>query len=798
MSPIAATEAVETATRLFHAQDAGAVYLFEIAADGEVRCGEGMRRLLGVAPGARLDRDIWLAAVHDEDRQRLRASFARMDAGGHEEVEYRAGPGGAAGWLLTRGGAAPGGGSVRSIFGATLDITRQGIVAENDERLRMTLDAGRMASWSWDLATNRWTWDRRRFELFGLDPNDGEPDYEQTLALVHPEDRAQLRAAIEGALAAGDGTYQSEFRVPLPDGEVRWLGGYGRAIPGPDGRPARMLGLSFDITEHRVAAAERDRAMALLQTFVEAVPGVVCAKDRDGRMLLVNQGTAAVVGKPSAALIGKVITEFLDDPQQAEAVAANDRRVLETGVAEQIEEEVGWRDGMPIVWLSTKAPLLDALGRVTGLVATSLDITDRKRDEELLARGRLELEHLVEERTRHLHETQTQLAHAQRMEALGQLAGGIAHDFNNILQAIQGASSLIERQASSPDAVRHLATMVGEAIGRGASITRRLLSFSRRGELQGEALDPAQLLASLREILSLTLGSAIEVRVEVAAGVPPLLADKGQLETVLVNLAANARDALDGAGMLTLTASPGRRGRNGRPGHPIGLTPGDYVRIAVCDNGHGMDAATLARASDPYFTTKQPGKGTGLGLAMARGFAEQSGGGLHIDSAPGRGTTVTLWLPAARMEAASAPSREDAPPPRGERPRLMVVDDNDLVREMLAENLIGAGYEVIQASRGATALALMRAGEQVDLLVSDLSMPEMNGLALIRAAQQQQPALRAILLTGYAGEIPELFSGDAEEADFCLLRKPVTGQQLARQVASLLHADGAGQDGCGG
>jgi CheY-like chemotaxis protein len=377
------------------------------------------------------------------------------------------------------------------------------------------------------------------------------------------------------------------------------------------------------------------------------------------------------------------------------------------------------------------------------------------------------------------------------MQALGQLAGGIAHDFNNVLQGIEGAASLIERRAGDEAAVRRLARLAIEAAERGASITRRLLAFGRRSDLHAEALDVAALLSDLREILTPTLGASIDVRVGLEAGVPPPLADKGQLETALVNLATNARDAMPEGGCLTLSAETEIVPANG-PTHAAGLAPGRYVRLAVADTGTGMDPATLARAGEPFFTTKKLGDGTGLGLGMAKGFVAQSGGALIIDSSLGRGTTITLWLPASDSGAAGTAAHGGmgaAIAPLSSMPvRVLLVDDEDVVREVLAEQLKEAGYCVIAAASGTEALALLVAGEAVDALVTDLTMPGANGLAVIRAAQERHPGLPAVLLTGYAGDGAALAVGGAVSGSFSLLRKPVTGVQLIDRVSALLAA----------
>jgi nitrogen-specific signal transduction histidine kinase/CheY-like chemotaxis protein len=384
---------------------------------------------------------------------------------------------------------------------------------------------------------------------------------------------------------------------------------------------------------------------------------------------------------------------------------------------------------------------------------------------------------------------------SRQWQALGQLAGGIAHDFNNVLQAVEGAAMLIERRPGDETGVRRLARIAIEASARGASITRRLLAFGRRSNLRAEALDVIDLLTGLREIFAHTMGAAIEVSVGFGTCLPPLLADRGQLETVLVNLATNARDAMPSGGVLTLSAA-GEVVASSGSAHPAELAPGRYVRLAVADTGTGMDATTLARVAEPFFTTKAPGVGTGLGLPMAKGFAEQSDGALAIESSPGEGTLVTLWLPAAdparRASAASSRGAANTALFTTDNAtmtvRVLVVDDEELVREMLAEHLVDQGFGVTAAASGAEALVLLDAGAAADVLLTDLSMPGMDGLSVIREAQARRPGLPAVLLTGYAGDAAAIAVGGAITGAFSLLRKPVRIHDLVDRIQSLLAA----------
>jgi signal transduction histidine kinase len=275
------------------------------------------------------------------------------------------------------------------------------------------------------------------------------------------------------------------------------------------------------------------------------------------------------------------------------------------------------------------------------------DLASMAVSEISLRRLAFDLEAQVRDEVAAREAAQARRAQTARLEALGQLAGGVAHDFANVLQAVQGGVRMAAgRLDTDPASARHLLEMVDDVTRRGTSVTRRVLAFARRGEIGTGPVDVGALLADLEEVLTQTLGGAVGIRVVVEPSLPAVLADRGELEAVLVNLATNARDAMPGRGTLTLTALAERISEQG--GHSAGLSPGNYIRLSAEDTGTGMDAATLARAAEPFFTTKPAGQGTGLGLAMARDFAEHAGGGLDVASEPGRGTTVTVWLPCAK------------------------------------------------------------------------------------------------------------------------------------------------------
>ena len=376
---------------------------------------------------------------------------------------------------------------------------------------------------------------------------------------------------------------------------------------------------------------------------------------------------------------------------------------------------------------------------------------------------------------------QARVAHTERMTALGALAGGIAHDFNNTLQTVAGSAELIGRRRNDAGEVQRLAHMILEAAERGGSISRRLLAFARRGALSPEPVDPVAMLSDMRELLRRTLGPSVIVDNTAAPGLPRLLADRHQLETVLLNLASNARDALPNGGTIILSAESETVIEHG---HQPDLRRGGYLRVSVTDNGIGMDAATLNRAAEPFFTTKPMGEGTGLGLSMAKGFAEQSGGGLTMTSAPGRGTVVTLWLPQTEVPAAPR-EKPETPGVAGAARRVLVVDDDPSVRQVIALSLEDAGFVVTGAEDGAEALAHLDSGALVDAMVTDFAMPGMNGLELVRAAKARYPGLPSFILTGHVGDIETAPTRTGPRV--VLLQKPIQPLILARMLVETLH-----------
>ncbi|WP_165982489.1 response regulator [Dankookia rubra] len=523
----------------------------------------------------------------------------------------------------------------------------------------------------------------------------------------------------------------------------------------------------------------------------DEAPTLIWATDADGAPVYANRRFETVFGITAAELRdggwGRILV-----PEALDGFRARLARCIAGRLTFHADLRVRTVGGQ-LRWHRCEAtPKIGPLGGLVGYVGCNLDITEGKQAEAALRELNATLERRVAERTTQLaaeaaarSAAQDRLRHTQKLEALGQLSGGVAHDFNNASAAVLAGIALLEKRhgtalaAAVPGASRLLAGL-REAAERGAAISRRMLAFARREELRATEVDPTELLRNLRAVLANAIGPGVRVAVDSPAALPALRVDRAQLETTLINLSVNARDAMPDGGTVTLGAAveevaAGPAGMAGGP--PVSLAPGQYVRLWVADTGMGMDPATLTRAAEPYFTTKPRDKGTGLGLSMADGFASQSGGAMRIGSAPGRGTTVSLWLPCAveqRVTDAALPAT---------RGRVLVVDDQPMMRRFLAECLGFEGWEVQEAEDGGQALVYLDAGKPCDLLISDLTMPGMDGAALIQTARQRRPDLPAVLLTG-TGRMADL-APMAARGGYALLRKPVSPSELSECLAGL-------------
>jgi len=376
------------------------------------------------------------------------------------------------------------------------------------------------------------------------------------------------------------------------------------------------------------------------------------------------------------------------------------------------------------------------------------------------------------------------LHQAQKMESVGQLTGGIAHDFNNHLAVVVGSLQLLRRrlERGGADPGRYIDAAL-EGAERAAALTRRLLAFSRRQALEPKALDANRLVSGMEDMLQRTLGERITVRIRLAGDLWATYADANQLESAILNLALNARDAITGDGQVAVTTANRHLDRSAAE-DPDALPPGDYVVISVADTGAGMPPEVVARAFEPFFTTKETGRGTGLGLPQVYGFARQSGGRVEIESAPGQGTTVHLWLPRHAGPPAPEPAPAGALPRVGREEVVLVVEDDDRVRRMSVAALRELGFRVLEAARPSTALGLLDAHPEIELLFTDIVMPEMDGRRLAEEALRRRPRLKVLFTSGHTRGIR--LEAEPGKAPIRLLRKPFTLERLAAALQELV------------
>jgi PAS domain S-box-containing protein len=434
---------------------------------------------------------------------------------------------------------------------------------------------------------------------------------------------------------------------------------------------------------------------------------------------------------------------------------------------------IGKEDGV-VRWVAAKGRgMFNAAGRCVRVAGTAVQITARKKAEEALRELNATLETRIATAIAEREEAQEALRHSQKMEAMGQLTGGVAHDFNNLLTPIVGSLDMLQRKGLGGEREQRLIAGAAQSAERAKTLVQRLLAFARRQPLQPIAVDVGKLVAGMGDLISSTTGPQIKVVVETPDDLSPARADPNQLEMAILNLAVNARDAMPDGGTLQISA-----GREAiRAGHRSRLRTGHYIRLSVTDTGEGMDEATLARAIEPFFSTKGVGKGTGLGLSMVHGLASQLGGALTIQSRLGAGTIVELWLPQSAFAAEAAQAQMEPVVPTGSGIALLV-DDEELVRMSTADMLHDLGYSVVEAASGEEAIRLVEGGLAFDLVVTDHLMPGMNGTELASAVRRSRPGVPVLVVSGYA-------ESDGIDPALPRLTKPFRKDELAASLTQL-------------
>jgi PAS domain S-box-containing protein len=622
---------------------------------------------------------------------------------------------------------------------------------EGQARLKLAQEAGGIGLWDLDLRQGKAVLIGEAFAGWGLPARaigGQRPIGLRALRRgVHREDRPAVVAAFRAAVRGGH-PFDAEFRLATR-GPPRWVGVRAEPRAGADGKPSRLLGIALDVTGQRRAQQALEEAKLTLERRVAERTGALAEANArlregearfrglfnatfqftgllspDGTVLEANAAMLRLGGVRAQQVVGQ---PYWDAPWWPDDPATQD--LLHDAVAEAAagrfarrETAMRDRDGERVVVDFSVTPVRDEDGMVSLLVAEARDISALKSAQALL------------------HE-------AQKMDTLGQLTGGVAHDFNNLLMAVLANLAIARKrlaQEGGSDVLRQLDAAT-QAAERGATLTQRLLAFARRQDLKPASVDLHALLLGVEALLRRSAGPLVTFELEAPDGLPPAHVDPHALELALVNLAVNARDAMPEGGVfavrLTLVEgeAPGRLGA------------GRWLTLAVSDTGQGMNAETLARAVEPFFTTKKPGQGTGLGLSMVDGLAAQSGGALVLDSAPGCGTTATIWLPVSAVPAIGQPAAPRALPSASGRGAVLVVDDEALVLESTAAMLEELGYDPVPAASAEEALEVLETRRDWVAVLTDHAMPGMTGLALAKRLRTLRPGLPVILATGHAG-----------------------------------------------
>ena len=635
------------------------------------------------------------------------------------------------------------------------DITHRREEAESAslaaERVQLALDAGAiLATWVWLIAEDRISGDERFAHLFGLDEQACRDGIPLAIAVdaIHPDDRDRVNAAVEAALARG-GRYRCEYRVLTRDGTWAWVEANGRVEKDDNGKPVRFPGVLLGHDERHRVEAERDRALALLRTFTETVPGVVYAKDREGRLVVGNHGVADLLGVPQSYFVGRTDLELLADKAQAEAVMANDRRIMHSGVAEQVEEEIQLADGSPAIWLSTKAPWFDEQGNVVGLIGASVDITERRRLIDALEQ-----------------------ADRRKDEFLAMLS----HELRNPLAPIRTAAELLRLAPGDEARVSKSAQIISRQVAHMTELVDDLLDVSRvtRGlvEFDRKPVDMRAVVAAAAEQTEPTVQLRRHtLAVETTGGPAFVLGDWHRLVQVVTNLLNNAAKYTPQGGAIRVALT---------------VTEGE-VAIEVIDNGVGIEPSLLPHVFDLFTqaarTPDRAQGGLGIGLALVRSIVRAHGGSIAASSGGlARGSTFRFVLPRTvvdlepvaetRTSHTSAPART-----------VMLVDDNRDAADTLATVLRLLGHDVTIASGGHEALGLLALRANWDVFILDIGMPDMTGHELANRLRERigdHPA-RFIALTGYGQQHDEAESRAAGFHHHVV--KPVDVERIAALLA---------------
>ena len=741
--------------------------------------------------------------IHSEDHSTVRFAIQQaIQTKSMFELEHRViRVDGSPGWTLSR--AVPvfaENGTITEWLGTARDITAVKEAAQvqaetetalrrSEERLRQFGEASSDVLWTRNAETLQWEYLTPAFEtVYGLSRERalGGDNMASWTELVVPEDRAHALQSITQVAKGNRVTYQFRIRRPS-DGQVRWIRDTDFPIHDASGRVRLIAGVGHDVTELKLVEAALESSQIKLRTLIEGMPQLVWRAVGEGQWTWTTSQWTERTGQSEEASHGLGWLEPLH-PEDREAAMTAWSVAKAQGIF-QVDARIRDAQSGTYNWFQNRGkPICSADGSIVEWLGTSTDIDAQVRAREFLINAGLEMERRVAERTAELRQAldnlhqeveehgqaEERLRQSEKLKAVGQLTGGIAHDFNNMLQGITSALALIRIRASQDrlEAAKSYIDIAEKAADRAGALTHRLLAFSRQQTLAPESIVLDRIVQGMEDMIRRAVGPSVQIETKLGDGHWLVLCDPNQLESALLNLCINARDAMPSGGWLTISTEERMLSANDVKDYEE-LQPGRYAALAVTDDGTGMSPEVMARVFEPFFTTKPVGQGTGLGLSQIYGFMRQSGGLVQLETQLGKGTTIRLCLP---FHATNPDERSQTP--RNGKTLLLVEDEHD-VRRMLVDELDELGFSVLQADTAEAALRVMSTGAQIDMLITDFGLRGgVNGRELAEAVRQQAANLPVIFITGFAGE--ETLSSEA------VMRKPFKTSALNELIRRLL------------
>ena len=779
-------ELKESETRLREAQGMACLgYWWWNVKTGEVAWSEEVYRIFHLDPATftpHIDSILELSPwpeEHQRDKELIQKAMVSREQGTYEQRFLR--PDGSTGhYFSTFQGIYDDDGNLTAMKGTVQDITERKRSEEqlraSEQRMELALQGADLGTWDWNILTGDVSFDQRWAGMLGYKVDELEPHMSTWEKLVHPDDMPDIKRSLDAHLKGRTDSYETEHRLRHKSGEWVWVLDKGRVFERDDeGNPLRACGTHLNITERKRAEEALRESNRLLETIVANLPGFVyrCNNDREWTMVYLRGRVRECTGYGAEDFIDNRTLTFSEIicEKHRERLWELWQEKLKEKAPMQAEYTIRTRDGsIKWVWEQGRG-VFDDTGELLALEGFICDITDRKQAE--MEREALE----------------AQLRQSQKLEAVGLLAGGVAHDFNNMLTSILGNVELSMdaiRKSSASDAPNILSNLeqIELASLRASSLTRQLLTFSRRDIVQPKALNLNNILGDLGGMLRRLITENIRLELSIEPNLNSVHADAGQIEQVIVNLVVNAVHAMPDGGHLTLKTRNVDLDEKYFREHAEG-EPGSFVQLSVSDTGFGMKPETIERIFEPFFTTKPVDKGTGLGLATVHGIVKRAGGHIFVHSEPGQGSIFTVYLPALAISAEPhAPmKRPKASPPATET--ILLCEDDDSVRELIARSLESAGYRVLSAGCGLECLeAAQKYDGTIHLLITDVIMPDMNGNTLSEMLHASRPAMLTLFISGYTSNVIAHHGVLDEGVEF--LEKPFTRGELLDKVRAVL------------